>query len=113
MAVLSALRNRQSSQSYLRFYWVQFEAYLPTKPDLKHQYDSLRHAALGGLDFYVDTLIPANGEMITPGSDVEHIEALIRAKGYKMPAGMIIVRLVHLLDEKKRKETDDHLRRRP
>ena len=33
-----------------------------------------------------------------------HIEALIRAKGYKMPAGMMYIRLVHLLDEQKRKE---------
>ena len=38
------------------------------------------------------------------GSDREHIEALIRAKGYKMPAGMMYVRFVHLLDEQKRKE---------
>ena len=35
---------------------------------------------------------------------LEHIEALIRAHGYKMPAGMMYVRLVHLLDEQKRKE---------
>jgi hypothetical protein len=29
---------------------------------------------------------------------------LIRAHGYKMPAGMMCVRLVHLLNEQKRKE---------
>jgi hypothetical protein len=28
----------------------------------------------------------------------ERIEALVRAKGYRMPAGMMYVRLVHLLD---------------
>ncbi len=39
-----------------------------------------------------------------PGSDVEHIVALIRARGYHMPDGMMYVRLVHLLDEQKRKE---------
>jgi hypothetical protein len=39
-----------------------------------------------------------------PGSDREHIEALMRSKGYVMPAGMMYVRLVHLLDEQKRKE---------
>jgi hypothetical protein len=87
-----------------RLYWVQFEGYLPTKPELKHQYDSPKHATIGGLDFYVDTWIRANDAETKPGSDREHIEALIRAKGYKMPPGMAYVRLVHLLDEQKRKE---------
>ena len=39
-----------------------------------------------------------------PGSDVEHIGALIRAKAYHMPAAMMYVSLVHLLDQQKRKE---------
>jgi hypothetical protein len=71
---------------------------------LKHKYDSPRHAKIGGMDFYVDTWVRANDAEIEPGSDREHIETLIRAKGYKMPAGMMYVRLVHLLDEQKRKE---------
>ena len=29
-----------------RLYWVQFEGYLPTKPDLHHQYDSARRATM-------------------------------------------------------------------
>jgi hypothetical protein len=40
----------------------------------------------------------------TLGSDREHIEALIRAKGYRIPENMMCVRLVHLLDPEKRKE---------
>src|SRR5215469_7686961 len=32
-------------------YWVQFEGYLPSKPDLHHTYDSPRRVNLGGLDF--------------------------------------------------------------
>jgi hypothetical protein len=28
-----------------RLYWVQFEGYLPTRPELKHTYDSPRHPA--------------------------------------------------------------------
>jgi len=101
---LHAFVEADQEQNVQRFYWVQFEAYLPTKPDLKRQYDSPRHTTLGGLDFYVDTWTRTNGEKITPGSDLEHMEALIRAKGYKMPAGMMIVRLVHLLVEQTRKE---------
>lgn len=87
-----------------RLYWVQFEGYLPTKPELKHTYDSPRHANLGGMDFYVDTWVRARNAEMQPGSDLEHILALIHTRGYRMPAGMMYVRLVHLLDEQKRKE---------
>ena len=87
-----------------RLYWVQFEGYIPEKPSLKYEYDSPRHTTIGGLDFCVDTWTRARDEKTRAGSDREHIEAMIRAKGYKMPAGMMYVRLVHLLDEQKRKE---------
>ena len=59
---------------------------------------------IGGFDFFVDTWVKSNDAKQKPGSDGEHIRALIRAKGYKLPAGMMCVRLVHLLDEQKRKE---------
>jgi len=87
-----------------KLYWVQFEGYVPTRPELKHTYDSPRHATLGGMDFYVDTWVRARDAETKHGSDREHIEALIQAKRYKMPEGMMYVRLVHLLDEQKRKE---------
>jgi hypothetical protein len=101
---LHAFVEADSQRNVQRLYWVQFEGYLPTKPKLKHRYDSPRHVTIGGLDFYVDTWISANDHKDTSGSDTEHIEALIRAHGYKMPAGMMYVRLVHLLNEQKRKE---------
>jgi hypothetical protein len=87
-----------------RLYWVQFEGYLPSKPDLAHQYDSPRHTTIGGLDFYVDTWVRAKDAETQKGSDRQHIEELIRSKGFNMPAGMMYIRLVHLLDERKRKE---------
>jgi hypothetical protein len=101
---LHAFVEADRQRNVQRLYWLQFEGYLPTKPKLKHRYDSPRHATIGGLDFYVDTWVGANDDKVTAGSDNEHIEALIRAHGYKMPAGMMYVRLVHLLDEQKRKE---------
>lgn len=93
-----------SEQNVQRLYWIQFEGYLPTKPELHHQYDSPRHTTIAGWDFYVDTWISEKDHTVEPGSDVEHIRALMRAHGYTMPAGMMSVRLVHLLDEEKRKE---------
>lgn len=87
-----------------RLYWVQFEGYLPSKPDLAHIYDSPRHAQIGGLDFFVDTSISTRDSKVQAGSDTEHVRALLRAKGYLRPDAMASVRLVHLLDETKRQE---------
>ena len=101
---LHAFVEADGQKNVQRLYWVQFEGYVPTKPELKHKYDSPRHATMGGLDFYVDTWVRRKDAEAQKGSDREHIEALIRAKGYKMPEGMMDVRLVHLLDEQKRKE---------
>jgi hypothetical protein len=87
-----------------RLYWVQFEGYLPIRPELKHTYGSPRHATIGGLDFYVDTWVNSREEKSKPDSDGEHIRSLISEHQYMMPEGMICVRLVHLLDEAKRQE---------
>jgi hypothetical protein len=101
---LHAFVKADEQKNVQELYWVQFEACIPTRPDLRHTYDSPRHATIGGLDFYVDTWPRSNGDKTEAGSDREHIDALIRAKGYKIPANMIYARLVHLLDAEKRKE---------
>jgi len=94
----------QAKQNVRRLYWVQFEQYLPSHPNAHYTYDSPEHTTIGGFDFYVDTWPQASDEKTRPGSDREHITKLIADKGYRMPAGMMYVRLVHLLDEQKRKE---------
>lgn len=101
---LHAFVEADAQKNVQRMYWVQFEQYAPSRPELHHTYDSPRHAVIGGLDFYVDTWVRAHGEETRAGSDREHIEALIRSKGYKMPAGTADVRLVHMLDGAKRQE---------
>ena len=101
---LHAFVEADSNHNVQRRYWVQFEGYVPTRPELKHQYDSVRHANIGGLDFYVDTWVTSSDAKDEPDSDSAHIKALIRGKGYKLPGAMMSVRLVHLLDELKRKE---------
>jgi hypothetical protein len=101
---LHAFVEADVQKNVQRLYWVQFEGYLPSRPDLHHTYDSPKHATVGGLDFYVDTWVRTKDASTEPGSDREHIEALVRAKGYRMPEAMMYVRLVHLLDNEKRKE---------
>jgi hypothetical protein len=97
-------QKKADAQKNVRLYWVQFEGYLPSRPDLHHTYDSPKHATIGGLDFYLDTWVRAKDAPLESGSDREHIEALLGAKAYRMPDAMMYVRLVHLLDREKRKE---------
>jgi len=101
---LHAFAQADTQRKVQRLYWVQFESYLPTRPELHHTYDSPRHTQISGLDFYVDTWVEPTSEHIKPGSDTEHIHNLLESHGYKLPSGMMSVRLVHLLDEQKRKE---------
>jgi hypothetical protein len=101
---LHAFVDVDPQKNVQRLYWVQFEGYLPSRPELKHTYDSPRHTNIGGLDFYVDTWVRTKDAEVRPDSDVEHILSRIGAKGYHMPDAMMYVRLVHLLDEQKRKE---------
>jgi hypothetical protein len=97
-------RKNVGRKNVRRLYWVQFEGYLPSRPDLHHTYDSPKHATIGGMDFYVDSWVRTKDAKTEAGSDREHIEAQVRAKGYRMPEAMMYVRLVHLLDKEKRKE---------
>ena len=101
---LHAWVEANADKAVRRLYWVQFEGYLPSRPDLHHTYDSPKHATIGGMDFYVDSWVRTKGAKTDAGSDREHIEALMRAKGYRTPEAMMYVRLVHLLDKEKRKE---------
>jgi hypothetical protein len=87
-----------------KMYWIQFEAYLPSKPDSRYNYNSPQTLKLAGLDFDVRVRVGETGDSPKAGSDLEHVRALIQSKGYQLPAGMISARLVHLLDEQKRKE---------
>ena len=99
-----AFTEPDSQNNVKALYWVQFEGYIPSSPDMQYNYDSTRHVTLGGMDFFVDTWARSDDEKIRAGSDREHVEALIRSKGLKMPAGVAYVRLVHLLEAQKRKE---------
>jgi hypothetical protein len=101
---LHAFVDADAQKNVRRLDWVQFEGYVPSRPELHHTYDSPRRATIGGWDFYVDSWVRARGEETRAGSDLEHIVKMIEGKGYQLPAGMMYVRFVHLLDEQKRQE---------
>jgi hypothetical protein len=81
-----------------KLYWVQFEAYLPSRPELKHAYASQRHVTLGGMDFLVDAWVTSGTDNEGPDSDSAHLKKLLGAAGYTLPRSTMSVRLVHLMD---------------
>lgn len=100
---LFAFVDSDSSRRIRKFDWIQFEAYLPTHPQLHHVYNSPRHATIAGLDFYVDTGVSASDETPAAGSDDAQFSALLASHGYRR-TDEIYVRLVHLTDATKRRE---------
>jgi hypothetical protein len=99
---LHAFVNADADKHVKRVYWVQFEAYLPSHPELRHTYDSVRHTTLGGMDFYVDTAVERTDGKQEPDSDGAHLKALLRSAGYSLPRSMMSVRFVHLMDESRK-----------
>lgn len=88
-----------------RFYWVQFEGYLPGN---NHAYDykSTKIIDAGGFNFFADAY-PRNIKA-NPGradSDGSRARAFLTSKGYRMASDdLLSQRLVHLVDEAKRNE---------
>ena len=102
MIELHAFVDADADKHVNRVYWVQFESYLPSHPELKHQYDSVRHITLGGMDFYVDFWVKRTDGNEEPDSDGAHFKALLRSEGYTLPKSMMSARFVHLMDHSRK-----------
>ena len=86
-----------------RLYWIQFEAYLPSNTH-SYNYKFAEKLTHGGLEFDVRARFGATSNPPKPGSDLEHVMTLLEKGGFRAPAEMMNVRLVHLPDADKRKE---------
>ena len=88
-----------------RFYWVQFEGYLPTNTH-SYNYKSPKVVNAGGFDFFADANARSlTGNLGRPDSDGARARAFFEKKGLRMlGTELISQRLVHLIDEAKRNE---------
>ena len=87
-----------------RFYWVQFEGYLPDNTH-SYNYNSPKIVTLGGFDFFVDIWARSlKGNLGRPDSDGNRARAFLESKGFKSGTEVVSTRLVHLVDEAKRNE---------
>jgi len=88
-----------------RFYWVQFEGYLPSNTHT-YRYQVTKSVNIGGFDFIADAYprnIKANPGR--PDSDSSRARAFLGSKGYQMASDEVLSqRLVHMVDETKRNE---------
>lgn len=84
-------------------YWIQFEAYLPTN---EHTYDYSKDepVTFGGRPFWKSSNFGPTNNTPRAGGDGERTRQMLARAGYKLPAERMSVRLVHLLDESRRKE---------
>ena len=88
-----------------RFYWVQFEGYLPAN---SHAYDYKvnKSVNVGGLDFVADAF--ARNIKLNPGradGDGARAREFLASKGYRLAGDEVVMqRLVHLIGEPKRDE---------
>jgi hypothetical protein len=88
-----------------RFFWVQFEGYLPNNTH-SYDYKSTKVVNIGGLDFIADAY--ARNIKTNPSranSDASRARAFMEGKGYHLASDNVMSqRLVHLVDQAKRNE---------
>lgn len=88
-----------------RFFWVQFEGYLPNNTH-SYDYKSSKVVNIGGLDFIADAY--ARNIKTNPSranSDGSRARAFMESKGYHLASDNVMSqRLVHLVDQSKRNE---------
>ena len=85
-----------------RLWWIQFESYLPSKPELGYDYaDGNRRMTMAGTPIWVRANpVPTDGPM-REGSDREAVFRILKSGGYPIPPQVMNVRMVQLLDDSK------------
>lgn len=88
-----------------RFYWIQFEGYLPSNAH-KYDYNSPKTVNIGGLDFFADAYaIKIDPKQGRPDSDGNRAREFLVSKGFKTASDEVMMqRLVHMIDKENRTE---------
>lgn len=92
------------TKGVLRLYVLQFEGYLPTRPELRYRNRDTLTTKLGGMDFFVRKRFGLRGDTASPGSEGERINRLLKQGGFKQPKEDMNVRFIHFLNEQMRQE---------
>jgi hypothetical protein len=98
-AEIQLFAEADANKHLTKLYWVQFESYWPSKPELTHDYRSDRREQHWGATTWVTSGLGSTIEPARLGSDTEHVRALLKRAGFTQPADVMNVRLVQLLDD--------------
>jgi len=84
-----------------RLWWVQFESYLPSLPQYHYDYSDNRRSELGGVTTWLRSNPVSTSSPTRAGSDREHVIGILKRAGIAIPAEVMNVRMVQLLDDPK------------
>ena len=83
-----------------RLYWIQFESYLPSRPELAYNYaEGNRRLDWGGVATWVRAGPVRTDGPMRPGSDRESVYRILARAGVGIPEEAMNVRLVQMLDD--------------
>ena len=100
-AEIQVFAEADRNKRLAKLYWIQFESYWPSKPELTHDYTGDRREQHWGTTVWVSTGISSPTEPARAGSDTEHVRAILKRAGYTPPEALANVRMVQLLDDPK------------
>lgn len=90
-----------------RFYWIQFESYLPSAPGGHYDYRESNPETIlfDGIEMHVQPGgFQTSRETVRAGSDYEAFRTIVDEAGYRLPEWVTILRLAYLFEPTERKE---------
>lgn len=85
-----------------RLYWIQFEGFIPSRPELHYDYSDNAATQFAGRTFFVNANPDYPNGTVKPGSDFEAVRKLVRSNGYSLHDDSVNVRLVNLFADKRK-----------
>lgn len=83
-----------------RLWWIQFESYLPSQPELSYDYaEGNTRMMIGGTATWVRAGPVRTDGPMREGSDREAVFRILKRGGYPIPAEVMNVRMVQMLDD--------------
>jgi len=99
-AEIHVFAEADAAKRLTRLYWIQFESYLPSLPDKRYNYaDGNRRVMAWGIPTWVRAGAVRTDGPTRAGSDREHVMGILTRAGYTIPAEVMNVRMVQLLDD--------------
>jgi hypothetical protein len=98
-AEIHVFAEADAQRRLARLYWIQFESYLPSRPELRYDYSDNRRTLLWDTVTWVGAGPRDTSDPGRPGSDRQQVMNILARAGYTVPPEMMNARLVQMLDD--------------